>query len=71
MSVEANANDHRHQSPRRKVAIRPDGDDFVVVFQPDNLIALRNLDPNALRKACTYLRWEVIDEWSLTARFQL
>jgi hypothetical protein len=31
--------------------------DFVVAFQPENIVALRYSDANALRKACAFLRW--------------
>jgi hypothetical protein len=52
--------------PRRLVSLRREKDDFVVAVQPDNIIALRNADPNALRKACSFLRWEIVSDTSLS-----
>jgi hypothetical protein len=52
----------RSRQPRRRVVIRRDDTDFVVVFQPENLVAFRNVDASALRKACEFLRWEVVSE---------
>jgi hypothetical protein len=53
---------NRPRQPRRRVVIRRDDTDFVVVFQPENLVAFRNVDASALRKACQFLRWEVVSE---------
>ena len=47
---------------RRQVSISPDGEDFVVAFQPDNIIALRNSEASALRKMCHSLRWEIVSD---------
>ena len=47
---------------RRQVSISRDGEDFVVAFQPDNIIALRNSEANALRKMCHTLRWEIVSD---------
>jgi hypothetical protein len=47
---------------RRKVTISRDGKDFVVTFQPDNIIAMRNSEANALRKMCHTLRWEIVTD---------
>jgi hypothetical protein len=46
--------------PRRQIAIRRDGDDFVIALQPEGLIVFRNENAGALRKACSFLRWEVV-----------
>jgi hypothetical protein len=48
--------------PRRTVTIRRDDRDFVVIFKPEDVIALRNSDEAALRKVCHYLRWEVVSD---------
>ena len=47
---------------RRQVSISRDGEDFVVAFQPDNIIALRNSEASALRKMCHSLRWEIVSD---------
>ena len=52
--------------PKRLVAIRRDNGDFVVAIQPENIIILRNQDVNALRKACAFLRWQIVSDTSLT-----
>jgi len=45
---------------RRKVSIDRDGDDFVVAFQPDNIIVFRHAEASKLRKVCQTLRWEIV-----------
>jgi hypothetical protein len=35
--------------------------DFVVAFQPENIVALHDCVANALRKAFAFLRW-ILDE---------
>jgi hypothetical protein len=45
---------------RRQVAIRRDGEDFVIAFQPEGIVVFRHAEATALRKACVLLRWEVI-----------
>jgi hypothetical protein len=47
---------------RRQVVLRRDGDDFVVATHTDGLIIFRNQDPDALRKLCRSLRWEIISD---------
>ena len=47
---------------RRKVAIRRDQEDYVIVVQPEDLVLFRNPDATALRKACNFLRWEVVSD---------
>ena len=38
-------------TPRRRVSIRRDDNDFIVAFQPENLTVFRNEDASALRKS--------------------
>jgi hypothetical protein len=54
------AEDRVKNGAGRKVSIRPDDGDFVVAFQPEDYIIFRNQDPNALRKVCSFLRWEIV-----------
>ena len=48
--------------PRRRVSIRQDDMDFVVAFQPDDIIVFRHNEAHALRKICRSLRWEVVSD---------
>ena len=57
-----------HNRPRRRVSIRPDGEDFVVVFLAENFVVFRNNDPGALRKVCRSLRWDIVIDSSLGGR---
>jgi hypothetical protein len=52
---------------RRQVAIRRNGDDFVVAFEPDGFVVFRNSDADALRKVCRGLRWEIVSDATLPA----
>jgi hypothetical protein len=52
----------RFIQPRRQVSIRRGENDFVVVFQPEDLVVFRNADASALRRACHFLRWEVVND---------
>jgi hypothetical protein len=54
------------EKPKRLVSLRPDQADYVVAFQPDDMIVFRNPDANALRKLCRQLRWEIISDTSYT-----
>ena len=47
---------------RRKVAIRRDGEDFVIAFQPEDIVVFRHAEATALRRACVVLRWEVVSD---------
>jgi hypothetical protein len=47
---------------RRKVAIRSDGEDFVIAFQPEDIVVFRHAEATALRRACVALRWEVVSD---------
>ena len=61
MSVVADRiSDSLQDTPRRRVSIRRDDRDFIVVFQPENLTVFRNEDASALRKVCRQLRWEIV-----------
>jgi hypothetical protein len=51
---------------RRCVALRRDGDEFVVVFYLRTSSPFRNFDANALRKVCTFLHWKIVSDTSLT-----
>jgi hypothetical protein len=42
------------------VTLNRAGTDFVVSFYPEDVAALRHTEPNALRKVCTFLRWQII-----------
>ena len=55
---------------RRQVAMRCDGEDFVIALQPENEIVFRTKDARALRNLCRQLRWQItidttlsIDDW--------
>jgi hypothetical protein len=50
------------RSLKRKVAIRPDGEDFVISLIPEDLVVFRHAEAGALRKACVFLRWEVVSD---------
>jgi hypothetical protein len=47
---------------RRQVSISRDGKDFVVAFQPSNVVVFRHIDAGALRKMCHRLRWDVVSD---------
>jgi hypothetical protein len=48
--------------PKRLVKFQRDGDDFVVLFYPEDIVVFRHTEPNALRKMCTFLRWKIISD---------
>ena len=50
--------------PKRLVTLRRDGDDFVVAFYPEDLVALRHSEAEPLRKMCAFLRWKIISDSS-------
>jgi hypothetical protein len=50
------------ERPKRLVTLRRDGDDFVVAFYPDDVVAFRHAEPTPLRKVCTVLRWKIISD---------
>jgi hypothetical protein len=45
---------------RRQVTISRDGEDFVIAFQPQNIIAMRHSEAKELRKVCHFARWEIV-----------
>jgi hypothetical protein len=49
----------------RRVSIRRDGEDFVIVSLAEDLVVYRNRDASALRKLCHSLRWEIAIDSSL------
>jgi hypothetical protein len=48
----------------RQVSVERDGTDFVVTYQPEGRVIFRHHDLNALRRVCSKLRWEVLEEKS-------
>ena len=52
---------------RRQVAMRRDGDDFVVALKPDDVIVFRSRNVDALRKVCHSLRWEIVSDTTVSA----
>jgi hypothetical protein len=55
-----------NKTPGRAVALRRDNEDFVVVFQPEEIVVFRNRDAAALRRACRFLRWNIVSDTSLS-----
>jgi hypothetical protein len=55
------------QKIRRRVSIRRDGEDFVVVILDQDLVVFRNNDASALRKVCRSLHWEIAMDSCLSA----
>jgi hypothetical protein len=47
---------------RKQVSISRDGADFIVAFQPDNIVVFRHGVANELRKMCRSLRWEIVSD---------
>ena len=52
--------------PRRNVSVRRDGEDFVVVFEVEDIVAFRSKDANALRKICRWLHYAITYDRALT-----
>jgi hypothetical protein len=48
------------ERPRRTVTLQRDGAEFVVSFYPENIVVFRHTAPIALRKMCTFLRWQIM-----------
>ena len=44
------------------MSVERDGADFVVAFQPEGHVIFRHHDLKALRRVCSKLRWDVIEE---------
>jgi hypothetical protein len=51
---------------RRQVAMRCDGEDFVIALQPEDEIVFRTKDARALRNLCRRLRWQIAIDTTLT-----
>ncbi len=49
-------------APRRAVSLNRDGDDFVVSFLAENIVALRNPSREAL--CSDFLDWEIVSDTS-------
>jgi hypothetical protein len=52
--------------PKQLVSLRRDDADFVVAFQPEDVVVFRNPDACALRKICGQLRWKIISDTAYT-----
>jgi hypothetical protein len=50
------------EQPKRLVTLRPDGEDFVVAFYPEDVVVFRHIEPFALRKVCARRRWKIISD---------
>ena len=47
---------------RRHVSISRDGEDFIVAFQPDNVVVFRHAEASELRRMCHRLRWKIVSD---------
>jgi len=47
---------------RRQVSISRDGEDFVLTFLPQNVVAMRHGEASELRKVCHFARWEIVSD---------
>jgi hypothetical protein len=47
------------EKPKRLVSLWRDNEDFVITFQPEDVIIFRNPDASALREICNQLRWKI------------
>jgi hypothetical protein len=65
--LEAQSTHQVFQRPRRAVAIRRDGDDFVVSLMPNDLVIFRNENADSLRKLCKGLRWAVVSDTAIAS----
>ena len=63
----AETNNYVFQRQKRAVAIRRDGDDFVVSLMPNDLVIFRNESADALRKVCKGLRWAVVSDTAIAS----
>jgi hypothetical protein len=54
------------EKPKRIVSLRRDEMDFVIAFQPEDVIVFRNDDAAALRKVCRQLRWKIVSDTAYT-----
>jgi hypothetical protein len=51
---------------KRQVAMRCDGEDFVVALLPENEVVFRTKDARALRNLCRRLRWQIAIDTTLS-----
>jgi hypothetical protein len=51
---------------RRQVAMRCDGEDFVIALQPEDEVLFRTKDARALRNLCRRLRWQIAIDTTLS-----
>jgi hypothetical protein len=51
---------------RRHVAMRCDGEDFVIAIQRDDEIVFRTREARALRNLCRRLRWQIAIDTTLS-----
>jgi hypothetical protein len=51
---------------RRQVAMRCDGEDFVIALQPEDEVVFRTKDARALRDLCRRLRWQIAIDTTLS-----
>ena len=51
--------------PRRNVSLKRDGEDFIVVFEVEDIVAFRSKDANTLRKICRWLRYAITCDHAL------
>jgi hypothetical protein len=63
----AETNNYVFQRPKRAVAIRRDGDEFVVSLMPNDLVIFRNESADELRKLCKGLRWAVVCDTAIAS----
>jgi hypothetical protein len=47
---------------KQQVANRRDGEEFVFSFLPEDTLVFRHAEARALRRACVFLRWEVVSD---------
>jgi hypothetical protein len=59
--------DNIYQRPKRAVAIRRDGNDFVIFLMPNDVIIFRNESADASRKLCRGLRWAVVSDTAIAS----
>ena len=52
------------ERPKRLVTLRRVGDDFAVLFYPEDVVVFRHNEPEPLRKMCAFLRWKIISDSS-------
>jgi acetylornithine/succinyldiaminopimelate/putrescine aminotransferase len=53
--------------PKRAVSLRRENDEFVVSSWPHDVVIFKNSDAEALRKACHFLRWQIVSDTSTTS----